>query len=124
MRLGCRVRQIAADTDCVVIDGERFAAAILATAPQHVASLCGRPATDYAFEPICDDLPAIQRQHHPSLPAPPSAGPPRAVVVDRGNGLLACVVSGHGDLGGAARHELAATLAGRLDLGEAAAGTR
>ena len=41
-------------------------------------------------------------------------------VVDRGNGLLACVVSGHGDWEALPDDELAATLAGELDQGEAA----
>ena len=121
VRLGCRVRQLAADTDRIVIDGERFAAAILATAPQHVASLWPACATDYAFEPIATIY--LQFSATTALPFPllNLLGRHGQWVVDRGNGLLACVVSGHGDWEALPDDELATTLAGELDLGEAAA---
>ena len=64
-----------AEPDCLVIDGERFAAAI----PRHGAptrrQLRPACATDYAFEPVrrftCNSAPAL-----PGLSAPQSAGPP------------------------------------------------
>lgn len=120
VRLGCRVRQLTADPDCLVIDGERFAAAILATAPQHVASLWPASASDYAFEPIATIY--LQFSATSALPFPllNLLGRHGQWVVDRGNGLLACVVSGHGDWEALPDDELAATLAGELDLGEAA----
>jgi squalene-associated FAD-dependent desaturase len=119
VRLGCRVRQLTADPDRLVIDGERFAAAILATAPQHVASLWPACATDYAFEPIATIY--LQFSATSALPFPllNLLGRHGQWVVDRGNGLLACVLSGHGDWEALPDDELAATLAGELDLGEA-----
>jgi squalene-associated FAD-dependent desaturase len=96
LRLGHRVRSLEPTAESVVIDGEPFAAAIVATAPQHAGALSPDLATDYEFEPIT----TVYLQFAPDvvLPFPlwNLLGNQGQWVVDRGSGLLACVQSGRG----------------------------
>ena len=97
LRCGHRVAKI----DCaspaeIVVDGMPFDAVIIATAPQHAASLCPDPLPAFEFEPIATvylQYPKNIRLPYPLLQQP---GPLGQWVVDRGNGLLASVLSGHG----------------------------
>ncbi|PKO38965.1 MAG: hypothetical protein CVU33_06780 [Betaproteobacteria bacterium HGW-Betaproteobacteria-6] len=97
IRLSTRVGQITGAESGIAIDGETFAAAIIATAPQHVGALWPAAATDYAYEPIA----TVYRNFEPKmkLPFPLSnrLGGHCQWMVDRGQGMLACVLSGHGD---------------------------
>ena len=96
IRLSTRVSQITAAEHGISIDGETFAAAIIATAPQHVGALWPAAATDFAYEPIA----TVYRNFVPKMKSPfplsNRLGGHCQWVVDRGQGLLACVLSGHG----------------------------
>lgn len=97
IRLSTRVSQITEAENGIAIDGETFAVAIIATAPQHVGALWPAAATDYAYEPIA----TVYRNFEPKmkLPFPLSnrLGGHCQWVVDRGQAMLTCVLSGHGD---------------------------
>lgn len=116
LRCGQRVRTV--DAGCV--DGEAFDAVILAVAPQHVATLW--PAMDIAFdyEPIATVY--LQFPAKTALPFPllNLAGKYGQWVVDRGNGLFGCVLSGHGDWQALADAALVQALQDELGLGETA----
>ncbi|NTV71076.1 MAG: NAD(P)-binding protein [Azonexaceae bacterium] len=110
IRLSTRVSQIIPTENGIDIDGETFAAAIIATAPQHVGALWPAAATDYTYEPIA----TVYRNFEPKmkLPFPLSnrLGGHCQWVVDRGDGVLACVLSGHGEWEKLDDAALAATL--------------
>ncbi len=113
LRFGRRVQAVAPDDGGVAVDGERFAAAIVAVAPQHLGRLLpGAPAFDY--EPIA----TVYLQYAPgtTLPFPLYGlqGGHGQWVVDRGGGLLAAVISGHGAWEALADAELAGHLHGEL----------
>ena len=97
LRLHHRARRLIATGEGVDIDGETYSAAILATAPQHAAALWPPGARDYAYEPIATAY--LQFPIKTELPFPLFSlfGKYGQWVVDRGNGLFACVLSGHGD---------------------------
>lgn len=117
---GHRVRELVTHDDGVRIDGREHRAAIVATAPQHAGALLGDrlPAHDCAeaFEPIATAY----------LACPPGTRLPEALygqngglgqwAVDRGDGLVACVLSGHGDWEALDDETLAAALADELRL--------
>jgi len=119
LRLGHRVHHLEACEDACLVDGERFSAAILATAPQHTSHLWPALTVNYNYEPIA----TIYLQFSPriALPFPLQSqlGGLGQWVVDRGNGLLACVLSGHGDWEARADDKLAAELAVELAIPEA-----
>jgi hydroxysqualene dehydroxylase len=97
LRPNTRVRSLYAGVNAVTIDGEDFAAAIIATAPQHAGRLWPALAASVDYEPIATvylQCSAETRLPFPLLSLP---GPCGQWVVDRGNGLLAFVLSGHGD---------------------------
>jgi squalene-associated FAD-dependent desaturase len=97
LRLGTRVHNIQPDADGITIDGEIFAAAILASAPQHAAALWPAGATAYDFESIATVYLQFGRQTRMPFPLTNLLGKLGQWVIDRGNGLFACVLSGHGD---------------------------
>lgn len=115
-----RVRELHAGIKAVTIAGEDYAAAIVATAPQHAGRLWPALAEDELdYQPIA----TVYLQYPPSirLPFPLQSlrGPCGQWVVDRGDGLLACILSGRGaweEVGDAA---LAQRLAEELNLGAA-----
>ena len=117
LRLGHRVRQVEPDGNGVRIDGESFDAAILAVAPQHLGALWPDRTADFAYEPIVTVY--LDYAAAPTLPFPLTnrLGGLGQWVVDRGNGLLACVLSGHGDWEALTDGALAATLADELACG-------
>ena len=96
LRLGHRVHAVETGSDGVVVDGESFAAVIVAVAPQHLGKLLPDRAPDCDYEPIV----TIYLQYPPetTLPFPLYGlqGGHGQWVVDRGHGLLAAVISGHG----------------------------
>jgi squalene-associated FAD-dependent desaturase len=119
LRFGQRVAQLAGDDSGVSVDGERFAAAIVTTAPQHLPALLPDVATATAFEPIATIW--LQYPETTRLPYPLHnlGGKYGQWVVDRGNGLLACVQSGSGAWEALADDDLVAALAAELGLGHA-----
>lgn len=116
LRPNNRVRSLHAGCKAVTIDDEDFAAAIIATAPQHAGRLWPALAADLDYEPIA----TVYLQCSPAtrLPFPLLSlrGPCGQWVVDRGDGLLAFVLSGHGDWEALDDSALARQLAAELDL--------
>ncbi|MBL8430639.1 MAG: FAD-dependent oxidoreductase [Dechloromonas sp.] len=96
IRLGTRVGKVTATENGIEIDGEPFAAAIIATAPQHAGALWPAAATNYAYEPIA----TVYREFEPRMksvfPLSNMLGGHSQWVVERSGGLLAFVLSGHG----------------------------
>ncbi|MBS1189047.1 MAG: Amine oxidase [Rhodocyclaceae bacterium] len=96
LRLGHRVRSIALAEDVVAVDGEGFAAIILATAPRHAARILPALAVACDHEPIA----TVYLGYPPGTALPfPMQGLQGGIgqwVIDRGEGLIACVLSGHG----------------------------
>lgn len=114
LRLGHRVRTLAATADGVAIDGEVFAGAIVAVAPQHLPGLLPGEAADFTYEPIA----TVYLQYDPPAPLPfplyGLSGGHGQWVIDRGDGLLAAVLSGHGAWEELADAELVSRLHGEL----------
>lgn len=114
IRLGRRVEKLLPTPSGVAIDGEPFDAAIIATAPQHAARLWPDMSARYDFEPIATVYLQFDRQTRLDFPLLNLDGRIGQWVVDRGEGLFACVLSGHGDwerlddagLAAALQHEL------------------
>jgi squalene-associated FAD-dependent desaturase len=120
LRLGHRVERLAATGHGIEIDGETFAAAIIATAPQHVGALWPAGAADYDFEPIATVYLQFGPEIKTHFPLTNRLGKHGQWVVDRGDGLLACVLSGHGAWEELDDHALATALDDELALGEPA----
>ena len=114
LRFSHRVTTLIPHPEGVTIDGDEFAAAIVAVAPQHLGKLLPECAGAYDYEPIA----TVYLQYAPevSLPFPLYGlqGGHGQWVVDRSNGLLAAVISGHGAWEGLADSELAGHLHGEL----------
>ena len=102
---------VAADIDVVII----------ATAPQHATRLWPDMSARYDFEPIATVYLQFDRHTRLDFPLLNLDGPFGQWVVDRGDGLLACVLSGHGDWERLDDAGLATALQGELQLdGQAA----
>jgi predicted NAD/FAD-binding protein len=67
IHLSTRVSQIKKAENGFAIDGETFAAAIIASAPQHVGALWPPAATDHTYEPIATDYPPDCRTTDPRV---------------------------------------------------------
>jgi len=98
IRLGHRVRQINAGSQGISLDQDatRYDAVIVAVAPQHAGALHPALATDFAYEPIATAYLQFSADTTLAHPLQALQGGLGQWVVDRGNGLLACVQSGHG----------------------------
>ena len=118
LRLGHRVRHLATSNDGIAVDGALFAATIIATAPQHLADLWPEVAIDFHYEPIATVY--LQFAAHTTLPFPllNLLGRHGQWVVDRGEGLLACVLSGHGDWEALSDEDLSSELHQELGIAE------
>ncbi|MDR2188243.1 MAG: hydroxysqualene dehydroxylase HpnE [Azonexus sp.] len=118
LRLSTRVRALDLDADAVRVDGETYAAAILATAPRHAARLWPALGGMFADQPIA----TLYLQYPASVRLPFALqkldGPLGQWVVDRGNGLLACILSGHGGWEEVDDETLTQRLAAELALGQ------
>ena len=118
LRPNTRARSLHAGVKAVTIDGEDFAAAIIATAPQHAGRLWPALAPAIDYEPIATvylQCSPATRLPFPLLSLP---GPCGQWVVDRGDGLLAFVLSGHGDWERLDDSALARQLADEMNLGQ------
>ncbi|HZX33329.1 MAG TPA: hydroxysqualene dehydroxylase HpnE [Rhodocyclaceae bacterium] len=116
LRLGHRVRAIDTRESGIAIDGEPFDAAILATAPRHTSQLLSSFATEYEFEPIATVYLAYPADTRLDFPLRNLQGGIGQWVVDRGDGLLACVLSGHGEWEALTDDALATRLHAELGL--------
>lgn len=116
LRLGRRVRRLHPRTTGIVLDGERFDAAILATAPQHATRLLPEVGGDYAFEPIATVYLAYAPETVLGFPMLGLQGGLGQWAIDRGRGLVACVLSGHGEWEDENDQALAIRLHGELGL--------
>lgn len=96
LRFGHRVRGVTCSERGIGVDGDAHDAAILALAPGHLAKLWPTAAVPRDYEPIGTVY--LQFPAKTALPFPlvNLVGNHGQWVVDRGNGLLACVLSGHG----------------------------
>jgi len=114
LRLGQRIRQVSSDQTRLAVDGEPFDAVIVATAPQHCADLWPGNLPSVEFEPIATVY--LQFEAGFSLPFPLRnlLGGTGQWVIDRGQGLLGCVLSGHGDWEALSDEALANALQGEL----------
>lgn len=120
LHFGRRIGALQPDADGIGIDGETFDAAVLAIAPQHLGALYPPAAIDFAYEPIATVY--LQFAEKTALPFPLFAqhGKTGQWIVDRGNGLFGCVLSGHGAWETLDDGQLAATLAREIRPGETA----
>lgn len=116
IRLSTRAREINAAENGIAIDGETFAAAIIATAPQHVGALWPAAETNYDYEPIATVYRNVEPGMTSAFPLSNRLGGHCQWVVDRGQGVLACVLSGHGDWEKLDDNALAAALDQELGL--------
>lgn len=118
LRLNQRVRRIETSVNEVHIDGEIFSAAVLATAPQHARKLWPVEPLDFQYEPISTVYLQFSGEIGLSFPLRNLFGKHGQWVVDRGNGLLACVLSGHGDWENLTDAALAQQLQAELAISE------
>jgi hydroxysqualene dehydroxylase len=121
LRFGTRVESIAVTPDGVAIAGENHDAVVIATAPQHAGKLWPEAGVAYDYEPIVTVY--LQFGATTRLPFPlfKQSGKYGQWVVDRSNGLLACVLSGHGNWERLGDNDLAAALNDELPIAEKAA---
>ena len=120
LKTSTRVQDIATGEDGITIAGETFSAAIIATAPQHVGALWPECATNYGYEPIATVYLKFGSKMKLPFPLLNLLGEHGQWVVDRGDGLLGCVLSGHGAWEALDDNALAAALQDELALGEPA----
>jgi squalene-associated FAD-dependent desaturase len=118
LRLGTRVAGLAPKPDGIEIAGNIYDAAIVATAPQHARKLWPALATAFDYEPIATVYLEFSPKTALAFPLQKQSGKYGQWIVDRGNGLLACVLSGHGDWEALADDQLTAALCAELALPE------
>lgn len=118
--LGHRVAAIEPLPGGVDIDGQTYDAAVLAVAPQHVAALWPEIARPFDYEPIATVYLKFSPKSKLPFPLLKLPGPHGQWAVDRGDGLVGCVLSGHGDWERLDDASLAASLASELQMGQAA----
>lgn len=116
LRLGHRVANLAPLPHGIAVDGEIHDAVIVATAPQHAGQLWPALAAGFAYEPIVTVYLQFAATTGLAFPLRKQSGKYGQWVVDRGRGLLACVLSGHGDWEALADDELAAALVAELAM--------
>ena len=94
---GTRVAALPQPPHGIAVDGEAYDAVIIATAPQHAGKLWPALAANYDYEPIATVYLQFEAKTSLAFPLFKQSGKYGQWVVDRGDGLLACVLSGHGD---------------------------
>jgi len=126
LRLGHRVREIGGrprfseenrGLPPISLDGEAFDAVVLATAPQHAAPLLGAQAHfGLEFEPIGTVYLAYPVGTALPTPMLGQQGGIGQWAIDRGHGMIACILSGHGPWEQHSDEELTSLLADELNL--------
>ena len=116
LRCGTRVEAIVTAADQLAIAGDSYDAAIIATAPQHAAKLWPAAAFTDDYEPIATVYLQFEAKMRLPFPLFKQSGNYGQWVVDRGNGLLACVLSGHGDWEALADADLVSSLQDELGI--------
>ena len=116
LRLGHRVANLAPLPHGIAVDGEIHDAVIVATAPQHAGQLWPALAAGFAYEPIVTVYLQFAATTGLAFPLRKQSGKYGQWVVDRGRGLLACVLSGHGAWEALGEAELVAALVAELAL--------
>ena len=114
LRFSTRIDALETAPDHVAVAGERFAAAIIAIAPQHAGKLWPEMTSDYDYEPIATVYLQFGPQFRLPFPLFKQTGKYGQWAVDRGDGLIGCVLSGHGDWEALADEELATALQAEL----------
>ncbi|WP_415033389.1 hydroxysqualene dehydroxylase HpnE [Azonexus sp.] len=113
IRLGHRVRHVQGTQ----VDGGHFSAVIVAVAPQHLAALLpGSPGT-FDYEPIATVYLDYGANLALDFPLRHLGAGTAAWAVDRGQGMIGCAVSGHGDWETLSDAALAARMSAALGLG-------
>ncbi len=120
LKFGHRVAAITPRPGGVDIDGTAFDGAVLAVAPQHVAALWPEMAADFAYEPIATVYLKFSPKSKFPFPLLNLLGDCGQWAVDRGDGLISCVLSGHGDWERLDDAALAKALEKELQMTEAA----
>lgn len=114
LRFSTRIEALEATPEHVAVAGERFAAAIIAIAPQHAGKLWPEMTVNYDYEPIATVYLQFAPQFRLPFPLFKQSGKYGQWAVDRGDGLIGCVLSGHGDWEALSDDELAAALQAEL----------
>ncbi|MBK8890916.1 MAG: FAD-dependent oxidoreductase [Dechloromonas sp.] len=114
LRFTTRIDALETAPGHVTVAGERFAAAIIATAPQHAGKLLPEMTANYDYEPIATVYLQFGPRFRLPFPLFKQTGKYGQWAVDRGDGLIGCVLSGHGDWEALTDEELAATLQAEL----------
>ncbi|MGB7502184.1 MAG: hydroxysqualene dehydroxylase HpnE [Azonexus sp.] len=117
---GTRVAGITVTPDGIAVAGVSHDAVVIATAPQHAGKLWPAADTAYEYEPIATVYLQFGAKTHLPFPLLNLLGKHGQWVVDHGNGLLACVLSGHGDWESLDDDALAAALQQELAIPEKA----
>ena len=114
LRFSARIEALETAPGHVAVAAERFAAAVIAIAPQHAGRLWPEITADYEYEPIATIY--LQFAPHYRLPFPlfKQTGKYGQWAVDRGSGMIGCVLSGRGDWEALTDEELAAALQAEL----------
>ncbi|MDE2441105.1 MAG: hydroxysqualene dehydroxylase HpnE [Betaproteobacteria bacterium] len=120
LKMRTRVQNLTPTDSTILVDGEAFAAAIIATAPQHVGALWPDGATNYLYEPIATVYLQFRSRTKLRFPLRNLMGRLGQWVVDRGDGLVGCVLSGRGAWETLDDNALAMALEDELALGEPA----
>lgn len=120
LQFGTRIESIDIAKDKLTVAGNTYDAVVISTAPQHAGKLWPAMGITYDYEPIATVY--LQFGAKTLLPFPlfKQSGKHGQWAVDRGNGLLACVLSGHGNWEALADAELSATLHDELGITEKA----
>lgn len=111
-----RIRHVAAGPDSIQVDDCEHPAAIIAVAPHHLPALWPGVPVDLRSEPIATLYYQCPGDFHLPFPLLSSPGPLGQWVVDRGDGLIAAVLSGHGEWEALDDDALAAALREELGL--------
>jgi hydroxysqualene dehydroxylase len=116
LHCGTRIETIVTADDQLAIAGDTYDAVIIATAPQHAAKLWPAAAFTDDYEPIATVYLQFEAKTRLPFPLFKQSGNYGQWVVDRGNGLLACVLSGHGNWEALADDDLARALQNELGV--------
>ncbi|MER2506758.1 MAG: hydroxysqualene dehydroxylase HpnE [Azonexus sp.] len=114
LRFSTRIEALETAPGHVAVAGERFAAVIIAIAPPHAGKLWPEMTANYDYEPIATVYLQFGPRFRLPFPLFKQTGRYGQWAVDRGDGLIGCVLSGHGNWEALTDEELAAALQAEL----------